>query len=232
MGSENGNSSASFDPVALSGEKLKLAACPFCDEPPLQDPQRVSDRYRHVAVYCDNCGIEGPAKVTDLEAITAWNTRQEAPAPQAGDVEVLFEHDPTDDVTIPGSLFRDMHAAYVAAQPSPDEAGLREALSREQIARLVVMAEHYEALAAWKNGDPMLPSYDASECASDIRSALHAFSKLPPSGWGELISTVLAMYDEYNRDEECDHTKLNRLIEDAGALAAKVSRPLPDGGGR
>jgi len=42
-----------------------------------------------VFVWCSRCGIHGPARSTDAEAIAAWNTRTTPLAEQAGEVERL-----------------------------------------------------------------------------------------------------------------------------------------------
>ena len=55
-------------------EKLKLADCPFCGEPPFA-PIYDDHPINKWLVICDECETEGPHKHTEAEAITAWNRR-------------------------------------------------------------------------------------------------------------------------------------------------------------
>lgn len=63
---------------------VTLLPCPFCgDENPVVARE---DADAFWLVGCTNCMTQGPAKLTEAEAITAWNTRTNAEAASAARV--------------------------------------------------------------------------------------------------------------------------------------------------
>ena len=48
----------------------ELKSCPFCGESDFE----IRDPF-YAFVRCVKCGTEGPIRDTEVEAITAWNTR-------------------------------------------------------------------------------------------------------------------------------------------------------------
>ncbi len=50
----------------------ELKSCPFCGSGDIYLPKPVEFI---VGFNCRSCGTEGPAKDTEQQAITAWNTR-------------------------------------------------------------------------------------------------------------------------------------------------------------
>ena len=59
----------------MTTDPLALAACPFCHSCSVSVRQ-AQDRW----VLCSSCGAEGPTRLTEVEAIAAWN-RRAAPVP-------------------------------------------------------------------------------------------------------------------------------------------------------
>ena len=65
-----------------------LKPCPFCGYAPFETPQNthhpLPDRSGYqVSIWCQGCDAEGGQRLTDVEAIKAWNRRVHEP------VEVL-----------------------------------------------------------------------------------------------------------------------------------------------
>lgn len=61
----------------------EMEICPFCRSKPypyLQNGILAHDG-QIVFVWCDTCGAQGPEKLSDDEALAAWNTRPELPEP-------------------------------------------------------------------------------------------------------------------------------------------------------
>ena len=67
----------------MTTDPLALAPCPFCHSCSVSVRQ-AQDRW----VLCSSCGAEGPTRLTEVEAIAAWN-RRAAPVPPVVSEEVV-----------------------------------------------------------------------------------------------------------------------------------------------
>ena len=55
---------------------MDLLACPFCGHAPRRgDYEDFSGFGETWAVFCDDCGISGPAMTNEQDAVNAWNKR-------------------------------------------------------------------------------------------------------------------------------------------------------------
>jgi Lar family restriction alleviation protein len=71
-----------------SSESERLEPCPFCGS----EDVKVVTQNGVDAVECGDCCIEGPPGESYQEAVTLWNTRANAPAPDAWEaVEAIIE---------------------------------------------------------------------------------------------------------------------------------------------
>ena len=52
--------------------------CPFCGQRYSYDiRKRVGVSHPWYQVLCDNCGASGPREATEMDAVAAWNTREQ-----------------------------------------------------------------------------------------------------------------------------------------------------------
>lgn len=56
-------------------DEPKLKPCPWCRCRVAESREIIDDGYVYIAVECEQCGAQGPARKTAAEAIVAWNAR-------------------------------------------------------------------------------------------------------------------------------------------------------------